>query len=429
MTELVIPAEGTYSDIEHDFIENEPPGLFPGDQNSYYGQARKSFADQLQVLKDMMDQWYTNLDPRTVDLVDIRNWENELLIPVSAATKTLDQRRSFAISRLQRGPFTRTRRRLLVESFIFVTSGPPIIFVPAGVPFVGGGIPFGSEVTSVASSYRIYEDQRAFAYEVRVLNTVGEDSAGLLRELLRITPAGITVTLTHPANVLDYAKATKNDAPVAYWRLNTGDNTDASGYGLSLTPVGGSAAIASPGLLNAAVSGTNAARDLDGTTGYLSAGIGAAGGISNIKYTDQVSFEAWVRPDGLGGSGILKSIMYAPVCASLQVSGSDDANKFRFSVGGFIAKALASAVVGTTYHVVGTYDGKLVKLYVNGVLQQTTTAGYVDLDPTPHSIYIGYDGSVSTSFWNGGVDEPAVYDYALTAAQVLAKYNTGINVA
>jgi hypothetical protein len=39
--------------------------------------------------------------------------------------------------------------------------------------------------------------QRAFYYEVRILNTITIDEQGLRRELDRITPAGITYDITY----------------------------------------------------------------------------------------------------------------------------------------------------------------------------------------------------------------------------------------
>jgi hypothetical protein len=199
VVDIAIPAEGTYSDIERDWIDNEPPGLFPGDQNGYYGQVRKVFADYLQVLADMLTTWYSNLDPATVNLDDMPEWENELGIPLNAANRSLPQRQAFAMSRLQRGSFTRTRRRLLVEAFITATFGVPISFTAGGVPFDGTGIPFFAEDIGLAGTYNIVENIPAFSYDVRILNTFDIDQAGLQRELERITPAGITFTITPTA--------------------------------------------------------------------------------------------------------------------------------------------------------------------------------------------------------------------------------------
>lgn len=195
--ELALPPEGTYSDLELDFIENEPPGLFPGDQNSYWGQTRKVFADYLQVLADQLSTWYTNLDPRATDATDINNWEKMLGIPLQTGSgRTLQARRAFVSARQQRGPFTRTRRRTLVESFILATMGASLSLTAAGLSLDASGLSLLAESFSLTGTYNIVENIPNFSYDVRILNTILLDQAGLNRELTRLTPAGITYTLT-----------------------------------------------------------------------------------------------------------------------------------------------------------------------------------------------------------------------------------------
>lgn len=192
MAELPIPAETTYTDIERDFIDNEPPGLFPGDQNSYWGQVRKVFADYLQVLADALTTYYSNLDPRTVNADDITEWEQMLGIPVAAAGSSLQQRQSFATIRLERGPFTRARRIRVVEWFIRATMGASLALTPDGLPLDAAGLPLLDEMTSLVGDYAIVEDIPGFHYQVRIKDTILLDLAGLTRELTRITPAAIT---------------------------------------------------------------------------------------------------------------------------------------------------------------------------------------------------------------------------------------------
>jgi hypothetical protein len=195
MPSVTIPPETSYSDIERDFIDNEPPGLLPGDQTSVWGQVRKVFADYLQVLADQLSTWYTNLDPGTSDVTDMRNWENELGIPVEAAGASIQQRQAFALARMARGPFTRSRRAALIEFFIVATFGNPLAFDSFGLALTPGGLPLFNEIVDVSGTYEVIEDIPDFSYEVRVLDSLGLDIPGLTRELDRITPAGIIFTV------------------------------------------------------------------------------------------------------------------------------------------------------------------------------------------------------------------------------------------
>lgn len=195
MPSLAIPIEGSYGDLEHDLIENEPPVLFPIGQDSLWGQMRKIRADYLQDVVDQLSTWYDNLDPETCDDVDIASWEALYSIPIDT-TKALLARQNFVISRRTRGAFTRTRRRLIVEAFIAATFGQAIQFSSLGVPFVDDGIPFFSGIFDFDGVYNIVEDIPAFTYDVRILTGTDVDEVGLARELARITPAGITFTIT-----------------------------------------------------------------------------------------------------------------------------------------------------------------------------------------------------------------------------------------
>lgn len=196
MTFPVLPTETPPTDIERDFMDGEPPGLFPTGQNSYWGQVRSVFASELQDLADQLAQWYRNLDPAEVDAIDISNWEFTEGLPIAPTGKTLQERRSFVISRRARGPFTRARRKALVESFLVSVIGPPLQFFPEGLAFDSGGLQFFSEPGPVTSKYEIVEDIPNITYTVYVLTSAGVDEVGLTRELTRITPAGIAFTVS-----------------------------------------------------------------------------------------------------------------------------------------------------------------------------------------------------------------------------------------
>lgn len=159
MVHLAIAPEGAYTDIEHDFIENEPPGLFPSDQTSVWGQVRSVYAAYLQVIANLLDQYYDNLDPNTAGSEDLPEWEYLLNLPAGNSSLTDNIRRANILARFARGPFTRTRRRLIVESFITATFGDPIILSPSGVLLDPTGVPLFSGAGSLAGTYAIRENQ------------------------------------------------------------------------------------------------------------------------------------------------------------------------------------------------------------------------------------------------------------------------------
>lgn len=194
-----LPAEVPLTDIERDLIDNEPPGVFPENQDSYWGQFRKVIADWMQANGvDLFTRWYNNLDPRIVDENDIDEWEHMTGTPAAPAGFTIEQRRPRVQLRLYRGPFTRAQRAKIVESFIIATFGPALSFGTEGIT-LGSGVSLFSGATSLAGTYNIVEDVGNFSYDVRILDTIVVDEVGLRRELDRITPGHFSYTITYTA--------------------------------------------------------------------------------------------------------------------------------------------------------------------------------------------------------------------------------------
>ena len=195
---LSYPSVTSYSDTELRWIESEPSGLLPTDQDSFWGQQRKVFCDYMQTeMFDKLEAYYANMSPLTCDEDDIANWEIMLGIPVDTA-KSLAYRRAFVQIRRYRGAFTRTFRKQVVELFINAANGIPILFfTPGGLPF-SDSVPllFGSGTFDTSTAYAIVEDIPNFTYAVKIRDDVGVDEVGLRRELKRITPAPIDDNFT-----------------------------------------------------------------------------------------------------------------------------------------------------------------------------------------------------------------------------------------
>jgi len=81
---------------------------------------------------------------------------------------------------------------------------------------------------------------------------------------------------------------------------------------------------------------------------------------------------------------------------------------------------------GGWHHVVGTYDGTNIQIYLDGAAgtSDTYTADIGNLRNT--YIGAGYNGGANET-WDGKIAKVAIYNTALSAAQVLTQYNLGIN--
>jgi hypothetical protein len=223
-----------------------------------------------------------------------------------------------------------------------------------------------------------------------------------------------------------YDQIVNADGPQAYWRLGepagTTTSVDASGQSNNGTftgvTLGGAGAIAG----NTAMTTSTASGRMVGEKAY--------------SMPQQFTVEAWVKQSGFNRGG--RIIGFGNSKTQNSGGGGDRMLYMRtngsivFGVNDGSQRTLTSPSGkndGLWHHVVGSYDGTgstgVMKLYVDGVLSGSALVGSA-------SVYygwwrVGYD---LTNSWPGGgatqtgmgIDEAAVYPYALTPVQVQSHY-------
>ena len=86
----------------------------------------------------------------------------------------------------------------------------------------------------------------------------------------------------------------------------------------------------------------------------------------------------------------------------------------------------ATIPLGTWSHVAATWDGTILKLYINGALNSQGTPGLSVIGDSLCPFSIGGAGSCSPGqYFPGLIDEMSVYDRALFAGEIQAIYNAG----
>jgi concanavalin A-like lectin/glucanase superfamily protein/fibronectin type III domain protein/lysyl oxidase len=214
-----------------------------------------------------------------------------------------------------------------------------------------------------------------------------------------------------------YSTAVLADNPGAYWRLGEPSGTtvnDSKGANTGTytnQPQLNTASLLSGDTANKAVR-------FDGSNDHVRVPHASA-----IAPTQRISVEAWIRPAAVPTSGFA-SIVTKPEAYSLQFNG----NRLEFTViqNGTRRRTQAPAgalVANQTYHVVGTYDGSNARLYVNGSQVATTALTGAISAPSNALAIASWDGG--QEFFNGTVDDVAVYPAALAAARVGAHYSAG----
>jgi DNA-binding beta-propeller fold protein YncE len=215
-----------------------------------------------------------------------------------------------------------------------------------------------------------------------------------------------------------YPEAVMGDNPGGYWRLNETSGISAGDtFGSNPGTYKNGVTLNRPSLL---VSDPDkAASFASATKQYVS--IPSSGPIAPAA---QVTTEAWIKPTTVPTG--FASIISKPESYSLQFNGG----KLEFTIiqAGVRKRLQAPAgaiVANTTYYVVGTYDGTTQRLYINGT-QVASAALTGGITTNVSALNIGsWDGAIE--FYNGVIDEAAVYPLALSASQIAVHRADGIN--
>ncbi len=198
---------------------------------------------------------------------------------------------------------------------------------------------------------------------------------------------------------------------VGLWHFD-GDATDSSGNGNDGT-LGGGASFTTSGKFDGAV-------ELDGIDSIVT----IPHSIS-LNLDTAITVEAWIYADSLGSqAGIIRKGLYPtdiPRSWGLDIQ----SGKARFFIydGGTAYIAYSDTVsTGAWHHLVGTYDGSTVDIYLDGDNTSSTSASHSgDIDTNTNPITIGKrHGSY---FFDGTIDKVRIWNEALSADDIEESYS------
>jgi outer membrane protein assembly factor BamB len=242
--------------------------------------------------------------------------------------------------------------------------------------------------------------------------------------LIPTPPQRPATTVFHKLDVTTaYQNAVLASGPIAYYRLDdTGASAlDSSGNGLSgaiganvtkavagLVPTSPDTAMSFPGA-------KSSASIVNVPPNALFKSQSAVTIEASLKFTSPPAL--WTVPVSYGNDN-----NYSPYALYFYTNGILNA-QFFLTTGVLIVADPTPLQPNTTYMVVATFDGTTGKLYVNGTLVKSVakTGTITNFDNT-YGLGIGDDSSFSDPGFAGTIDEVAIYNKALTAADVTAHY-------
>jgi hypothetical protein len=228
-----------------------------------------------------------------------------------------------------------------------------------------------------------------------------------------------------------YAGVVLQDQPAAYYRLDeTGGKIafDSSGNGLHGS-VGAAITLGAPSLLPNGAG--HAAQFPSGR--WSPASLIMVPPNAKLEMGDALTIELWMRTPSINqfdtalvSYGNSLTLPGAPYALNL------NRGPFFYRVltdrlaGDPTVRSNQSAALNTTYHVVATYDGQALRLYVNGALDTVTprSGGLTNYD-SQNGLAIGGFFNLPAPIYGGVLDEVALYPVALSAARVKAHYDAG----
>jgi VCBS repeat-containing protein len=269
----------------------------------------------------------------------------------------------------------------------------------AGVQFLLNGAPIGAEDTSAPFGI-VWNSTSVANGGPYLLSARARDAAGN-----QATSAAVAVTVSNGAV----------PGLVAAYNFNEGSGTtltDRSGRGHTGAISG--AAWSTQGKFGGALS-------FDGVNDWVTISDTAA-----LDLTTGMTLEAWVLPSTLSGwRTVLLKERSGGLVYSLYTSGDGTRPSGYVATPGEVGVVGPSSVSTTTWtHLAVTYDGAMLRLFVNGT-QVATRALTAPITASTGALRIG-GNSVWTEFFQGRIDEVRIYNRALSAAEIQADMSAPI---
>lgn len=222
---------------------------------------------------------------------------------------------------------------------------------------------------------------------------------------------------------MSYSAEVLADSPLAYYRLGESSGTtlvDSSGNGRNGTFAGG----VTHGAGRLQLADTDTATDFNGTTGKAT--VSSPTWLNNAAIT----IECLYQPDVISGQRQLVDRDEASGAGGVRQwqwritsAGKLEAILFT-SAGTKTVTGGTTLTAGAKHHGAVVYDGTDIRLYLDGVLDAAPVAAAGTLTSAgTQALTIGYswfNGGAGSSFFDGIIDEVAIYSTALSAARIAA---------
>lgn len=289
-----------------------------------------------------------------------------------------------------------------------------------------GGTVFTRELSTAGGSVDLTADGDLTVADV--VNSVGGNitfSANQDVNVLTVIDAGggdISIVAARDAELTNYRQTVLADSPLAWYRLGESSGTTASD-GSGNANHGNYTGSVNKGK-NGALAGTaDSSAEFNGSDAMVAS---SGDNTADDLYIDNdtLTLEAWINPTALATAAIAGKMESSRNDYILYLNNGRPAFGVKTDTGERFITAPADAPLNQWTHVIGTYDGSRLQLYVNGE-RVASTSKTGNVVATAKKFEIGRRSLTTSIPFTGRIDEVSVYGHALTTDRIVAHYNAG----
>jgi len=214
----------------------------------------------------------------------------------------------------------------------------------------------------------------------------------------------------------DKSDSWMSDGLVGYWKMDESSWTEDSADVVDSSGNGNTGTVKDDATVAAGKFGNGGS--FDGNGDYVD-----VGNDSSLQITGELSIEAWVKTS-VKGKRVVSKDDGSSRCYLLRTdtsSGVPEITIFK-SNSAYTLEATTDITDNQWYHVVGINEGTDLKIYVDGVLENTGVGDGGTIDNDAENLEIGRLAS-DTEYFNGSIDSVRIYNRALSEKEVRDLYN------
>ena len=280
----------------------------------------------------------------------------------------------------------------------------------AGSPAIDNGIAAGAPITDQVGNARVGNTDAGALENLTVVCTIIDQTVA----------AAVTSVCANSSTTVDLGSS---ETGVYYYLRDDANDTivagpiAGTGSGISLN----TGNISSNITYNVYAEESAGALEFTGNGGLKKVSLGTALWDDNFVGTDQLTVEAWVKRSATGS---LHTIIGNYVPGSWSFLLRIDSDKLALWMNNTAVATSNNAIpVGAWTHIAVTYDGVDAKIYINGIIE-TTTSFSGNFNAVPDELKIGGGLPSNTEYFPGDIADVRMWNVVKTDVEIAASMNS-----